>query len=426
MGPSRQAIRTTTAAIVAVLGGWAPARGAEIQALGGGFQEDVQQIGQEGGRLVLRTATRAIPLDTVKSIRFQDLGTPASERKAVRAVLTSGDVLRGVVAGGAKEDEVVIATRSLGEVRVRFGLLRALLGETSAERERELVARATGRQAQSDEVFLREGGSLVGSVTKIEPTGVTIDTDVDGGSAIGTQAYDPEKVELVALGLLEDPPVPGKGLRVQLRLTDGSVLTGELESLQGDKIQLKHPLAGEGGRTFSVPVLRTCELVVQNGAFVYLSDLDPEGVDQRFPPEFSYSVQTWGWKRDRSVTGGPLRLGGRSYDKGLGVHSYAALTWRLDGGYRELKAVVGLDDSTRQMGDDPALGAVVFRVLLDGKPAKEYPNGLTARKVEPPVELKVDLSGAQKLTLVADLDPTSLHVLGRADWADAHLIRASR
>ena len=27
------------------------------------------------------------------------------------------------------------------------------------------------------------------------------------------------------------------------------------------------------------------------------------------------------------------------------------------------------------------------------------------------------------LTLVAGFDPTSLHVLGRANWADAHLIR---
>jgi hypothetical protein len=413
----------TWSAVVAwplLLGGVAAADAAEIRALGGTFEEDVQEIRAEGGKLTLVTRTRQLPLDTVKSVRFQEQGAPPSERRAVRLHLTTGDVLRGAVTGGAQGDEVVLATRSLGEVRVGFGLLRALLGETTPERERELVLRAQRRQEQLDEVFLRESGAVRGSVTRFDELGITIDTDGDGGSKIGVQAYDLEKVELVAMGLLEEPPALGEGLRVQVRLVDGSALSGPLVGLQGDQLRLRHPLGGKD--PLAIPLTRVGELIVQNGAFVYLSDLEPEGVDQRFPPEFSYSVETWGWKRDRNVTGGPLRLGGRSFDKGLGVHSYAALTYRLDGAYKELRATVGLDDACRHLGE-PGFGGVVFRVLLDGKPAKEYPSGLVARKGDDPQELKVDLAGAQRLTLVADFDATSLHVLGRADWADAHLIR---
>ena len=401
--------------------GWSMAvSGAEIRALGGTFEEEVLAIEPQGGQLVLRTAARQLPLDTVKSIRFQEPGSPASERRAVRAHLTTGDVLRGVVSGGAKGDEMVLSSRALGEVRLRFGLLRALVTETTPERERELVQRATRREGTLDELYLRDGGAVTGSVVKIEDLGVTIDTSVEGGSDIGEQAWDLDKLELVAMGLLEEPPSPGEGLRVQLRLVDGSLLSGALEGLQEDQVRLKHPLQEKG--SLSVPVARVSELVVQNGAFVYVSDLEPEGVDQRFPPEFSYSVETWGWKRDRNVTGGPLRLGGRTWDKGLGVHSYAALTYRLDGAFKELRTVVGLDDSCRHLGE-PGFGAVVFRVLVDGKPAKEYPAGVVARKGDAPQELKVAVVGAQRLTLVADFDPTSLHVLGRGDWADAHLIR---
>ena len=395
--------------------------GTEVRALGGTFQEEVKSIGPDGGKLVVLTASRTIPLDQVKSIRFQEPGSPPAERRAVKLLLTTGDLLRGTVAPGAKEDEVVLATRALGEVRVKFGLLRGLVTEASGDRERELLTRAGARQEQFDEVFLREGGSAKGSVLRIEPFGVKVDTDVPGGSNFGQPSYDLEKVELVAMALLEDPPAAPPGIRVQLRLVDGSLLSGVLEGLASEQIKLKHPLAPGG--TLSVPVSRAAELVVQNGAFVYLSDLDPESVDQRFPPEFSYSVEAYGWKRDRCVTGkGPLRLGGRVWDKGLGVHSYAALTYKLDGAFRQFRALVGLDDSTRNMGE-PGFGAVVFKVLLDGKPAREYPTGFVARKGEPPKELEVDVSSAQRITLVADFDPTSLHVLGRADWADAHLIR---
>jgi endo-alpha-N-acetylgalactosaminidase len=162
---------------------------------------------------------------------------------------------------------------------------------------------------------------------------------------------------------------------------------------------------------------------VRGGLFVYLSDLTPTNVKQNFPREYTYEVEVWGYKKDSSVTGGKLRLDGRAYDKGLGVHSYCELTYKLGGGFKEFKATIGLDDSVRTLGE-PGFGAVVFQVLLDGKPAKELRTGVVKRKGDKATQLRVDVSGAKTLTLVAGLDPTSLHVLGRADWADAHLIRS--
>src|SRR5262249_328921 len=117
------------------------------------------------------------------------------------------------------------------------------------------------------------------------------------------------------------------------------------------------------------------------------------------------------------VTGSPLKLGGHIYPKGIGVHAYSSLTFALDGTYRELRLVVGIDDAIKYVSN-PGVGSVTFRVLIDGKPAKE----IKKARGDAPDEVAIPLAGAKKLTLVADYG-TYLHILGRADWADACLVK---
>lgn len=410
--------RRTFATLVAIVLGTGAASAAEISALGGSYDEQVTSIREESGRMVVRTPQRALPLDQVKAIRFQPPSAVRPDRRGAKVVLTTGDAVRGQVQGG-DEEQVALASQGLGDLRVELGLIRAVIFDATPERERELEA-SLPQTADMDRVVLKDGGSARGSVVALDGAKVVLNTDVQGGSRMGTLQFDISKVEMVAIAPLEDPPPRPAGLRVVARLIDGSALTGQLVGLAGDEVKLRHPL-GQGGE-LTLGLARVEELAVENGAFVYLSDLQPEGVTQGFPPEYAYEVDVWTWKKDRNVTGGALRLGGRAYDKGLGVHSRCVLTYRLDGAYKEFRAVIGLDDSTRYMGE-PGLGAVVFRVLLDDKPAREYPSGVTQRKGQAPTELSIDVSNARTLTLEADFDPTSLHILGRANWADAHLIK---
>lgn len=420
MGPSGRISGRTCGALAALALALAgPAGAAEIRALGGTHDEQVTAIREESGRMVVRTPQRAIPLDQVKSIRFQPAGPPRADRRGAKVVLTTGDAVRGQLQGG-DEEELALSSQGLGDLRVRLGLVRAVIFDATPERERELEL-SLGQATEVDRVLLKVGGDARGSLVSLDGAKVVINTDVPQGSRVGTLQLDVSKVELVALAPMEDPPAAPAGLRVVARLIDGSHLTGKLSGLQGDELRLVHPLAAQGGE-LPLGLPRVEELAVENGAFVYLSDLQPEGVTQGFPPEYAYEVDVWTWKKDRNVTGGVLRLGGRAFDKGLGVHSRCVLTYRLDQSFKEFRAVIGLDDSTRYMGE-PGLGAVVFRVLLDGKPAREYPNGVTQRKGQAPTELSVDVSQARTLTLEADFDPTSLHILGRANWADAHLIK---
>src|SRR5262249_12591898 len=153
-----------------------------------------------------------------------------------------------------------------------------------------------------------------------------------------------------------------------------------------------------------------------------LSDLAPSSIDESFPEGFERDAALFGWKRDREVTGaGPLRVAGRTYRKGLGVHTRSSLGFDLAGGWRKLKVVVGLDDSTKSSATE-IKPAVTFRVLVDGKVAKE----IVKARGEAASELVVPVEGAKQVTLVADYGPEDglgLHILGRADWADAHLVK---
>lgn len=142
-------------------------------------------------------------------------------------------------------------------------------------------------------------------------------------------------------------------------------------------------------------------------AFVYLSDRNP-----------SAATNEWGpFERDRANgeqgagDGGPLRINGTAYTKGLGVHAPSSLTYQLNGLYARFQCVIGLDDYTPD-----AMGSVIFRVLADG--VERFTSG-AMNGASPAQTIDLDISNAQTLQLVADANgsPASDH----ADWADARL-----
>lgn len=69
---------------------------------------------------------------------------------------------------------------------------------------------------------------------------------------------------------------------------------------------------------------------------------------------------------DKSVNGGPLRVGGKNYDNGLGTHSTCVLTYDLPEGALRFTSLAGLDNSGSDQeggcGDD---AAIQFRVYTE-------------------------------------------------------------
>jgi len=123
--------------------------------------------------------------------------------------------------------------------------------------------------------------------------------------------------------------------------------------------------------------------------------------------------QGWGTAQaDKAVTGKPMTLAGKVYERGLGTHADSLVRLDLKGGSDRFTAVVGVDDAA---GNDQA--SVVFKVVGDGKTLWKSPVmklGAPARPVD------VALRGVKTLLLIADSAGDGIS-FDHADWAEAKL-----
>jgi hypothetical protein len=393
-----------------------PARGEEIVASTGKLDEPALSIALDRGQPVLTTKSRVLALAKVKEIRFD--AVESHETAPAKLILFNRDELRGRI-GEAKDDAFELETDSLGTLPVALEKTAAVLLSVPEEREWRLRVRQlrwldapgfAGRPAGT--VQLRESGSRNGwSVERISSEGIRV------FSKNLSVTLPLEKVELLELDDLlgKNQPAPPVSPVGRVRVADGSVLTGTIVSLDTERLVLDHAALGK----LSIARSELVSLALQGGDFDALSDLVPTTVQESFPSGFERDAKVYSWRRDRDVvSGGRLRLGGRTYEKGLGVHTCSSLEFAIGAGYKTFRATVGVDDSIRNLGK----GSVVFRVLVNGEPAKELPEGLRKETGEAPTEIAVDVAGKKKLTLVADYG-SFLHVLGRADWADAYLVK---
>ncbi len=120
-------------------------------------------------------------------------------------------------------------------------------------------------------------------------------------------------------------------------------------------------------------------------------------------------------KANRSVTGEPLAIGGKEFQRGVGTHADSWLFIDLQGGATRFKASVGVND-----GAGDAAG-VKFRVVGDRKTLFES-DLMHVRDAA--VEVDVDVTGVRTLVLVVD-DFDDRDTEDKADWADARLEVAS-
>ncbi len=403
------------------------ARGAEIRTVTERIDDGVVSIATQSGRLVVATrGGRTIALESVKEIRFSERAP--SRLRDVHLWLLSGEELNGTVGDEVKAgDSFELSTVSLGRVEVPLELVGAMVFDVSAEHEERFARRhlgwlaGRGSRPGEDRFTLLEGGGRSGRIDRFSREGLDF-SEPDRKNTWPT--FPLKRLESLVLG--SKAPAPKKearadatssALRVLLRLADGSVVIGPVEKLDAGKLTLVHPL-GKG--RLGIDLAQVLALEVLGGAFTYLSDLAPATVDESFPDGFARDAELFSWKRDREVLGtAPLRLGGKTYRKGLGVHARSSLEFALEGAYRELRAVVGLDDTTKFLGEAQGITpSVTFRVVVDGKTAKE----IKKARGDAPEEISVSVEGAKKVALVVECGEW-FHVLGRADWADAHLIK---
>jgi alpha-glucosidase len=146
--------------------------------------------------------------------------------------------------------------------------------------------------------------------------------------------------------------------------------------------------------------------------------VSPPGVD--YVSDLPFVTERNGWgpvERDTSNgenqggDGGPLRIRGTEFDKGLGVHALSEVTVDIGGAYERFTAQVGLDDEVS------GPGSVVFEVIADG--ALLARTGVLTR-ADPPQPIDVDVTDVQTLTLRVTDGGDGIN-FDHGDWGDAQL-----
>jgi len=276
--------------------------------------------------------------------------------------------------------------------------------------DRALVPEKLRRQLAAgtrprDVVRLRNGDTVEGTLNALKGGAVEVELDKK------TTTVKWAQVALIALSTeLADRTQPkGAHARVALAATDtspGGRFTLTSASSDGETLSGKTAF----GASLSVPVERVAALDVVGGKAVYLSGLKTSSYEYR-----PFLDEKWPWAAGSTVTGRDLRLGGSTYDEGVGTHASSTLTYDLAGAYRRFEALAGLDDLEGQKG------RARVRVLVDGKAADLGKTTILTRQTGP-ITVSVPVAGAKSLALeVEALEDGPVQAV--VNWADARLVK---
>ncbi len=352
------------------------------------------------------TGTRSWKWADVVSFRFDDRPVPREPRGAA-IWLANGDRL--IAKGTSIEAERLHAswvrfdewpTLSLPLESVR-GL--SLMLPQHRDRRDELASWMLDRREKRDEVRLLNEDLIGGELTDWRDGLVVLSTGANKITLPITDVRDIGfNVDLLAL------PEPQE-LCWLVSLSDGSQITLKSAEcrIEREVLSAKHV----SGTTWTIPLDAICDLRVLHGRAVFLSDL--LAVDSTHI-SFLPGTRAWPMQRDRAVDGRPLRIGGREFSKGLGMHSRSSVTYELAGKYRSFTANIGLDDTTSGQG------TAACAVEVDGRRVFDITS--LSRAVGAKLLPRIDLTGAKRLTLIVDFGELG-DVQDRVNWCDPVFLR---
>jgi len=388
-----------------------------VLVFGAGAQANVQLelVGVDGssirGQLVAAAADSITVTagDERTTLQYEDL--MAVEFPAAKRAAAPDDALRlvsladrgrlwgrivGLEPSGVQLEVPTLGGRHTFSLASLAGIrMAAKLHEQAEETFQAQLAR---REPGYDVVVLRKGEQVHAFKGSIDALGS------DGGRFTrGGRELPLRSDTLYAVVFGASPGATDRG-GMTLEWTTGESMTGRV--VKGTPASLE--FARPGGDSVTLPWDRIRRIGVRSERVAFLSDLEPAS-DKHVP----YLNVPWPTRRDRSVANGPIRLEGKTYAKGLGVHSASAVSYELGGRYKQFVAVIGIDDAVRPRG------SVVFRVLADGKEA--YNSGAVTGRDEP-AAIDVPIAGAQELSLIVDFAQDG-DLGDHADWADARVIK---
>ena len=357
-------------------------------------------------RLFFDSGRQHIALDDLSSITPLNASSKSSPAGPQSFFLAYGGQVTGkIIEMPSEAGRMIRADLNLSEsVVIPFYALKAIRfgpadqPAAEAELQSKLKNPPTGKDllivAQDDRPVV-----LPGALERVTPAG----WEFTVGHKTQRQALDAAYAVILGAPPMDlRPKEPGRGDMVHLGSDD--VLMSLIRSADRREIQVS------SFQDLAIPWERITSISLHSGRVIYLSDLtvtivkNSSVLDVDFPP-----------RMNAAVTGGPLALRGRHYDKGIGVHARSQLEFKLDAQFDRLLGTIGIDD------DAAPIASAVFRIHGDGKLLYESP---VLRLDDQPKPINVPLGGARTITLECD-DAGDLDIADHCDWADVRVIGAS-
>jgi hypothetical protein len=363
---------------------------------------------------------RSLKKDGSARIWFKETGVSFAPGKVVKVVFsepsgksTPPDVIVDL-RGGSRLSGPLAAESPQGSLRLEclFGTVELPFQALDALRfpspgrggtcEKRLAAICASPPREKDALLLWHDGELVrvdGFVQTLDATALRF--------AMGEKERRIVRARIVGVVFARsgEPPEPARGCgAIRATLKDSDHIAGWIVGLEWGLLTVRTP----AGPVFSLPLSSIARLELGSDRVKYLSDTVPTSVKET--PFFNLN---WPHRMDQSVGGRPMRLAGKTYAKGIGMHARCRLTFAVPPGFRKFIALIGIDDETRKKGN------AVFRVYLDRKMALEV---LGVRGGEKPRLVELDLGDAASITLEVD-SGEEMDVGDHADWAEARIVK---
>ena len=360
----------------------------------------VRRLDDKGGVTLVSAegAERTIPTDRLVKLTRDGASPPTPNEWRDVVLFPDGDRLAHCKVGQAGEFNLGVQSPAFEELAVPLDSLLGLILDPDPASVDALTARVRSEPRDSELLWLANGDKLPGLFAGLDEKTLTFQPPTG-------------KVELPRAGVMALGFAPGQvvyrrpaGPFFELTLVDGSRIgvtgarldRGRIVATTRFKAEVRLPI-GDLARVHAI-----------NASALYLSDREASATS--YEP---YIGPTRPYRRNSTVAGEAIRLGGVSYDRGLGTQSRTLMAYKLEPGSKRFQATVGVDDRAGPLGN------VVFKVRVDDKILFESPPMAAG---EAPRAVDVDLAGAGLLILMTEFGERG-DVQDLADWAEARIIR---
>ncbi|RME80978.1 MAG: hypothetical protein D6785_09635 [Planctomycetota bacterium] len=324
--------------------------------------------------------------------------------------LATGDILKGNLVKGGSLD-IHFEVKGFSTMKISLDYLRAVffLQSLKTPKAREdYFRKVMEEKKKKDILYLKKGGKIRCVIEGIYPQYIRYQLQ-----GLGSRKIEVNKLLAVKIAPLGGEFQKPKTHYGQFILDQGEILQGQILGLNSGSWQIKTFL----GSKIALHTSRILEIYFYGGQFDYLSDLKP--IQFKYTPGIAnLGSPPFTWKKDQNIFGHPLRLGGRIYPKGIGLHTKMVLTYSIDGKYTFFYGKLGFDDSVWEVKSSYQPKGR-FRIFGDGKLLYDSKVFQTKKALD----IQVSLVGVKTLTIDAGFPENQDDILGRLNLVDAYLVK---